>query len=44
MVEFTAVWCPNCQYNMKFAIDTPLPKPLVRKLIAARLRELGLAD
>jgi uncharacterized protein YdhG (YjbR/CyaY superfamily) len=28
--------------SLKFAIDRPLPKPLVRKLITARLRELGL--
>jgi uncharacterized protein YdhG (YjbR/CyaY superfamily) len=28
---------------LKFAIDEPLPKSLVRKLIATRLRELGLA-
>jgi uncharacterized protein YdhG (YjbR/CyaY superfamily) len=28
--------------SLKFAIDRPLPKSLVRKLIAARLRELGL--
>jgi uncharacterized protein YdhG (YjbR/CyaY superfamily) len=26
---------------LKFAIDQPLPKPLVKKLIDARLRELG---
>jgi uncharacterized protein YdhG (YjbR/CyaY superfamily) len=29
--------------SLKFAIDKPLPKSLVRKLIAARLGELGLA-
>jgi uncharacterized protein YdhG (YjbR/CyaY superfamily) len=29
--------------SLKFAIGKPLPKSLVRKLIAARLRELGLA-
>jgi uncharacterized protein YdhG (YjbR/CyaY superfamily) len=28
---------------LKFAVDSPLPKPLVAKLVAARLRELGLA-
>jgi uncharacterized protein YdhG (YjbR/CyaY superfamily) len=28
--------------SLKFAIDKPLPEALVRKLIAARLRELGL--
>ena len=27
---------------LKFAVDEPLPKPLVRKLITARLRELDL--
>jgi uncharacterized protein YdhG (YjbR/CyaY superfamily) len=29
--------------SLKFAIDKPLPKRLVKKLISARLRELGLA-
>jgi uncharacterized protein YdhG (YjbR/CyaY superfamily) len=29
---------------LKFAIDTPLPKRLVKKLIDARMRELGLAS
>jgi uncharacterized protein YdhG (YjbR/CyaY superfamily) len=29
--------------SLKFAIDKPLPKRLVRKLITTRLRELGLA-
>ena len=28
---------------LRFAIDEPLPKPLVKKLVTARLRELGLA-
>ena len=28
---------------LRFAIDKPLPKPLVKKLVAARMRELGLA-
>jgi uncharacterized protein YdhG (YjbR/CyaY superfamily) len=28
---------------LRFAIDKPLPKPLVKKLITARMRELGLA-
>jgi uncharacterized protein YdhG (YjbR/CyaY superfamily) len=28
---------------LKFAVDEPLPKPLVKKLIAARLGELDLA-
>jgi hypothetical protein len=27
---------------LRFAIDKPLPKPLVKKLITARTRELGL--
>jgi uncharacterized protein YdhG (YjbR/CyaY superfamily) len=27
---------------LKFSVDTPLPKPLLEKLIAARMRELGL--
>jgi uncharacterized protein YdhG (YjbR/CyaY superfamily) len=30
--------------SLKFAIDKPLPKSLVRKLVTARLRELGLAS
>jgi uncharacterized protein YdhG (YjbR/CyaY superfamily) len=29
--------------SLKFAIDKPLPKRLVRKLITTRMRELGLA-
>jgi uncharacterized protein YdhG (YjbR/CyaY superfamily) len=29
--------------SLTFAIDKPLPKHLVEKLIAARMRELGLA-
>jgi uncharacterized protein YdhG (YjbR/CyaY superfamily) len=29
--------------SLMFAIDKPLPKRLVRKLIATRMRELGLA-
>jgi uncharacterized protein YdhG (YjbR/CyaY superfamily) len=29
--------------SLKFAVDEPLPKRLVKKLIATRLRELGLA-
>jgi uncharacterized protein YdhG (YjbR/CyaY superfamily) len=29
--------------SLKFAIDKPLPKRLVKKLIGARMRELGLA-
>jgi uncharacterized protein YdhG (YjbR/CyaY superfamily) len=28
---------------LRFAVDTPLPKPLVKKLVTARMRELGLA-
>ena len=28
--------------SVKFAVDKPLPKTLVRKLVLARLRELGL--
>lgn len=28
--------------SLKFPIDQPLPKPLVEKLVAARLQELGL--
>ena len=27
---------------LKFAVDAPLPKPLVAKLVDARMRELGL--
>jgi uncharacterized protein YdhG (YjbR/CyaY superfamily) len=30
--------------SLKFAIDTPLPKRLVKTLIDARMRELGLAS
>jgi uncharacterized protein YdhG (YjbR/CyaY superfamily) len=30
--------------TLKFAIDTPLPKRLVKTLIDARMRELGLAS
>ena len=29
--------------SLKFAVDKPLPKRLVQKLISARMRELGLA-
>jgi uncharacterized protein YdhG (YjbR/CyaY superfamily) len=29
--------------TLRFAIDKPLPKRLVKKLVTARLRELGLA-
>lgn len=29
--------------SLKFAIDKPLPKRLVKKLITTRMRELGLA-
>jgi uncharacterized protein YdhG (YjbR/CyaY superfamily) len=29
--------------SLKFAIDKPLPKRLVKKLIVTRMRELGLA-
>jgi uncharacterized protein YdhG (YjbR/CyaY superfamily) len=28
---------------LRFAIDKPLPRPLVKKLVTARMRELGLA-
>jgi uncharacterized protein YdhG (YjbR/CyaY superfamily) len=28
---------------LRFAIDKPLPKPLVKKLVRTRMRELGLA-
>ena len=28
---------------LRFAVDAPLPKPLVKKLVTARMRELGLA-
>jgi uncharacterized protein YdhG (YjbR/CyaY superfamily) len=30
--------------SLKFSIDKPLPKRLVKKLIATRMRELGLAQ
>jgi uncharacterized protein YdhG (YjbR/CyaY superfamily) len=29
--------------SLRFAIDQPLPKPLVKKLLTARLRELGIS-
>ena len=29
MVEFTANWCPTCQTNLKFAIDTEATKDLI---------------
>ena len=29
--------------SLRFAVDQPLPKRLVKKLIATRMRELGLA-
>jgi uncharacterized protein YdhG (YjbR/CyaY superfamily) len=29
--------------SLKFAVDKPLPKRLVRKLVITRMRELGLA-
>jgi uncharacterized protein YdhG (YjbR/CyaY superfamily) len=29
--------------SLKFAINKPLPKPLVKKLVHARMQELGLA-
>lgn len=30
--------------SLKFAVDKPLPKRLVKKLITARMRELGFAS
>jgi uncharacterized protein YdhG (YjbR/CyaY superfamily) len=30
--------------TLQFAVDTPLPRPLVEKLIAVRLRQLGAPD
>jgi uncharacterized protein YdhG (YjbR/CyaY superfamily) len=30
--------------SLKFAVDKPLPKRLVKKLISARMRELGMAS
>jgi uncharacterized protein YdhG (YjbR/CyaY superfamily) len=29
---------------LRFAVDKPLPKRLVKKLVTARMRELGLPD
>ncbi|HET6953435.1 MAG TPA: DUF1801 domain-containing protein [Acidimicrobiales bacterium] len=29
--------------SLRFAVDAPLPERLVKKLVAARMRELGLA-
>jgi len=29
--------------SLRFAVDEPLPKVLVTKLVIARMRELGLA-
>lgn len=34
--------CETSEGSLKFAIDRPLPKRLVKKLIVARMRELGL--
>lgn len=31
MVDFTADWCPNCKWNLKFAIDTEAVGQLVAK-------------
>ncbi len=31
LLDFTANWCLTCQYNSKFAIDTPKVKALVEK-------------
>ena len=28
--------------SLRFAVDEPLPKPLVKKLVVTRMRELGL--
>jgi len=32
MVDFTADWCPNCKWNLKFAIDTEAVRREVEKL------------
>jgi uncharacterized protein YdhG (YjbR/CyaY superfamily) len=29
--------------SLRFAVDKPLPKQLVKKLVTTRMRELGLA-
>lgn len=29
--------------SLRFAVDEPLPKPLVKRLVVTRMRELGLA-
>jgi thiol:disulfide interchange protein len=31
MVDFTADWCPNCKYNLAWAIDKPRVKDLVEE-------------
>jgi thiol:disulfide interchange protein len=31
MIDFTASWCPNCHYNMQFAINTPEVRDLVEQ-------------
>lgn len=31
LIEFTADWCPTCQVNYKFAIDTEAVKDVVKK-------------
>src|SRR5690606_4043097 len=31
MIEFTADWCPTCQVNYKFAIDTEAVQQVVEK-------------
>lgn len=28
--------------SLRFAVDTPLPRPLIEKLIAVRMRQLGM--
>jgi thiol:disulfide interchange protein len=31
MVDFTADWCPNCKYNLAWAIDRPRVKEVIEK-------------
>ena len=35
--------CETSKGSSRFAVDEPLPKPLVKQLVVTRMRELGLA-
>jgi uncharacterized protein YdhG (YjbR/CyaY superfamily) len=34
--------CPQTSGSLHFPIDTPLPRPLIKKLLAMRMRQAGL--